>query len=813
MRRFLEVFLVVGLVATACSGGGATTTSVASPEATTSSTTLPVTTSTTMPDTTTTATTAAVTTTTGPPVGVAWSRVPHDEAVFGGPGYREMTSVTAGGPGLVAVGDDWSGGRGVAAVWTSTDGRVWSRVPHDEAVFGGSDGQGMASVTVGGPGLVAVGDDWSGGRGVAAVWTSTDGRVWSRVPHDEAVFGGPGDQGMASVTAGGPGLVAVGEARSDDGGVAAVWTSTDGRVWSRVPHDEAVFGGPGDQGMASVTAGGPGLVAVGWVGDKWSDGDLVAAVWMSPDGRVWSRVPNDEAVFGGKMMRSVTVGGLGLIAVGEAWSGGFGDAAVWTSPDGRVWSRVPHDESVFGGPDNQSMRSVTVGGLGLIAVGEAWSGGHGDAAVWTSPDGRVWSRVPHDETAFGDKTMRSVSAGGPGLVAVGYGDGGAVVWTSPDGRVWSRVPHDEAVFGGPEGQSMSSVTAGGPGLVAVGWVGDTLAEGDQDAAVWTSPDGWVWSRVPHDEAVFGGPRWQEMTSVTAGGPGLVAVGYDASGSDGHLVAAVWTSLDGGVWSRVPHDEAVFGGPGHQWMWSVTAGSPGLVAVGEARSDDGGSVAAVWTSVDGRVWSRVPHDEAVFGGRGSQVMWSVTAGGPGLVAVGQAQSGVGHGGAAVWTSTDGRVWSRVRHDKAVFGDKTMRSVTAGGPGLVAVGGDWSESGGGVAAVWTSADGRGWLRVPHDEAVFGGRGNQEMWSVTVDGPGLVAVGRDWSGGDLVAAVWTSPDGRVWSRVPDDEAVFGGPSDLLPSERSMSSVTAGGPGLVAVGRDWSGGDLVAAVWTSTE
>ena len=47
--------------------------------------------------------------------------------------------------------------------------------------------------------------------------------------------------------------------------------------WSRVPHDEKVFGGEGSQTMASVTAGGPGLVAVGWAGSRNDD----AAVWVT----------------------------------------------------------------------------------------------------------------------------------------------------------------------------------------------------------------------------------------------------------------------------------------------------------------------------------------------------------------------------------------------------------------------------------------------------------------------------------------------------------------------------------------------------
>jgi len=376
---------------------------------------------------------------------------------------------------------------------------------------------------------------------------------------------------------------------------AAVTTTTAavavaGLVWSRVQHDEAIFADPrGQQGMLSVTAGGPGLVAVGW----------------------------DE-------------------------SGGDGDAAVWTSRDGLSWSRLPHDESIFGGPGRQVVYSVVVGGPGLVAVGSDCSGGDWgdcDAAVWTSRDGLIWSRVPHDGAVLGGpgwQQMLSVMAWGPGLVAVGSGgDWDAAVWTSRDGLSWSRVPHDEAIFGGPEDQGMYSVTAGGPGLVAVGWDG---SGGDWDAAVWTSRDGLIWSRVPHDGAVLGGPDWQDMHSVTAGGPGLVAVGSDCSGGDwGDCDAAVWTSRDGLIWSRVPHDGAVLGGPGWQLMFSVTVGGPGLVAVGRA----------VWTSADGLIWSRVPHDEGVPGGG---TMLEVTAGGPGLVAVGwEGETYEGDTDAAVWVS--------------------------------------------------------------------------------------------------------------------------------------------------------------------
>jgi hypothetical protein len=373
----------------------------------------------------------------------------------------------------------------------------WSRVPYSEEAFGSGFEQSMSSVTVGGPGLVAVG----GVDQRAAVWTSPDGIEWSRIPHDNEVFGGEvgpssGGSFMEDVTAGGPGLVAVGQSEPN----AAVWTSVDGITWSRVPHDDAVFGGEvgpifGGAQMHSVTVGGPGLVAVGSDGSPDGGGD--AAVWTSVDGMTWSRVPHDEAVFGGETdddyysMSSVTAGGPGLVAVGSDPLG----AAVWTSPDGLNWVRVPHIDEVFSGGDHPEMRSVTVGGPGLVAVGSEWE----RAVVWTSVDGITWSRVASDEAIFGggsdsfhgDMAMSAVAVVGPGLVAVGWDPAGAVVWTSIDGITWIRTTHDEAVFGGqPERPDleMRGVTVGGPGLVAVGAhnVLPTFGATDGDVAVWVA---------------------------------------------------------------------------------------------------------------------------------------------------------------------------------------------------------------------------------------------------------------------------------------------------------------------------------------
>ena len=91
------------------------------------------------------------------------------------------------------------------------------------------------------------------------------------------------------------------------------------------------------------------------------------------------------------------------------------------------------------------------------------------------------------------------------------------------------------------------------------------------------------------------------------------------------------------------------------------------------------------------------------------------------------------------------WRRTAEDEDTFGaGDRAESVTAGGLGLVAVGGDENRN---AAAVWTSTDGLSWQRIEQDEALFStSNGQVFIDSVTVGGPGLVVVGGD--------GVWISP-----------------------------------------------------------
>ena len=228
-----------------------------------------------------------------------------------------MRGVVAGGPGLVAVGF----ANGDAAVWTSSTGTSWERIDAGAAVFGGTGAQEMNAVVAGGPGLVAVGSS----HGDAAVWTSTDGATWNRVPTDQSALGGTGSQKMFGVSAGRHRLVAVGY----DNGAAAAWISKDGRTWKRASIKQASSGQVSVWSeMLGATTGGPGFVAVGVVSAGFGGSD--AAVWTSKDGVSWESIANSGTVFGfegNQAMAGIVAGGPGLVAVGDDGNA----AAVWTS--------------------------------------------------------------------------------------------------------------------------------------------------------------------------------------------------------------------------------------------------------------------------------------------------------------------------------------------------------------------------------------------------------------------------------------------------------------------------------------------------
>ena len=316
-----------------------------------------------------------------------------------------------------------------------------------------------------------------------------------------------------------------------------------------------------------------GFIAVG--GDEVAD----AAIWRSSDGVAWERIAGDDAVFGGEGAQygyEVAARGDVIVVVGTAGSSGDERPLAWTSVDtGETWQRIE-----------------------LEGTGRAWAvavtddrfvaGGDG---IWTSGDGVDWRPVADDAGAFG---IVSIAHSERGFVAVGNSDNQAAVWTSQDGEVWQRVPYDDDLFGVP----IHQLTAGST------WINDVIATPDGFVAVgvsrdkptvWTSLDGYNWSRTPNQPSAKGG--YQPITAITQAGNMLIAVGFhqispQVAVGGPRQAALAWISHDNGQSWRAPTDEGSAFGPiqGEIYPIDVVADGTRLVAVGY-RNDEG----AVWTA--------------------------------------------------------------------------------------------------------------------------------------------------------------------------------------------------------------------------
>lgn len=209
-------------------------------------------------------------------------------------------AISAGSKGYVIVGTDVDFGvpAARAAAWISSNGIDWTRANDNSDMDVGAcleTGEepacgGMMSVTEAGSGYVAVGQARSdrGERVRPAAWTSRDGLDWVR-----SEIGLDFDGFLSGITLGGPGLVAVGticEPTCLDAAPGVAATSLDGSIWTFMP----VTGATELQGVTSIgggrqvfALGAPGLVA---------EPPAELQVWQSADGAVWQRMTGPPSI-------------------------------------------------------------------------------------------------------------------------------------------------------------------------------------------------------------------------------------------------------------------------------------------------------------------------------------------------------------------------------------------------------------------------------------------------------------------------------------------------------------------------------------
>ena len=396
--------------------------------------------------------------------------------------------------------------------------------------------------------------------------------AWTRVTIDAP---SPG-WGVDTLFAGPRGLLAfLGEGGSH---AMQLSVSTDGRTWTLVPNeqfpsDTVLLPPPGSLRQAAVVTDDAFFFV--------ADGN---DVWASEAGSTWQRLTDrarDEDLRAGQIL-AVVIGGPGLIAVGS-------DNTAWYSEDGSEWAlaEVPapptasFEEQGFPAPIVE-MQGVAGNAGTYVAWGTATSVNEFDERVqetvlWTSADGRSWAYVP-DQADLAP--LRSVAAGPGGFVAtdVNSGDGPRAIRLSANGRSWetvasfesSRPSADAGLVASVAGSSGGYVVAGGDGVCAIGPCPAAAA------AIWTSPDGRSWSRLPGDDLL----EVPNQGSGTHSG----AVASSAVTWDTHFVVAgvydgspvVWISgtpraAQTGVTTAAPSSE-----PGNPFLgvWTSTSDADG-----------------------------------------------------------------------------------------------------------------------------------------------------------------------------------------------------------------------------------------------
>jgi hypothetical protein len=338
------------------------------------------------------------------------------------------------------------------------------------------------------------------------------------------------------------------------------------------------------------------------------------------------------------------------------------------------------------------------------------------------------------------------------------------------------------------------------------------------AAIFLSETGAAWRAVPIDAGVATDDT-SEIRLLTAGPGGALAFGGTCCAIEAD---AVWYSSRGASWERLD-SASIFDGSG------VAAARPmanGFVAVGVSS----GGRAAVWTSNDGRDWAAA---RTTTGGLGRGAINDVAKVAGRWFAVGTQDDGATYDG-AFWESADGLTWRPLRAPEMFRGgrDTVLERLYPTRNGVLLIGNDGPHEervqcelltartasletgppvtaqscGWGVETHWWSPDGRSWKRLPPvawrlASEVPPGPGPAEFRLIAAGGPGLVNLGEDLSGG---VRLYGSRDGQVWKELDQMDGV-------RPSE-SVSGMAVLNGRVIAVGQAWDGrssGAFEPAVW----
>lgn len=333
---------------------------------------------------------------------------------------------------VIHAGGAWIAGGAVddgttsrAAIWRSTDGITWTDaivLPPDPVVSEGF----MPRYWINGFGtwdgaILAYG--WNGvgccDGGYPILWRSVDGQTWSEVDTSGTTYGERYHFPESSISTDDGRIVVL--STTGLGGGASIFTTADLVSWT----EHAVTGSDPTFQFRRFAASPQGWLAVGSYTAGWTDRPRPEQrLWSSTDGVTWTAIEPPAPL-----------GALQDIAWDEARGRfvvvGFDERdlpAVWLTQDGRSWSRTTLSDTP-GSADSISIHD------GLLVVG-----GHEDGAMesigttlaWTSHDGVTWRVIPLGE---GARPIAGASAAGAVMLIDGWGDPRDSQWAAWAGTV------------------------------------------------------------------------------------------------------------------------------------------------------------------------------------------------------------------------------------------------------------------------------------------------------------------------------------------------------------------------------------------
>ena len=533
------------------------------------------------------------------------------------------------------------------------------------------------------------------------------------------------------------------------GSQAVTWTSRDGVTWQRLTAAQL-----GLQGPAGTP---PGIDFAVSHGTATVITDRGAGVWLSTDsGAHWTPVtiPVDHGAK--NAISGVSFDGAGLIAVRPGrTASGASDGVAYFSQDGRTWQYA-----------------------GTIAAAGGWSpdvvkgSDYGFVVAGHTRD----QYVAYTSTGTGTKWLPTGSLGstssGPGFTPA-VGPGGSVIAvgstnstrTNQQGLLIKAdtAGHQQPVSlssiqGGlvPE-ETVTSVAVAGNEQVAVG-------SADGYPAVWRRVSDGPWTLVSSLTQVSAGTDLAELSAVTHGPHGWLAVG------PGPLVL---TSADGTTWrsaSGITHDLAGVSAV------QAASGPHGYVITGTVAEPGGAYSRDVWWSPDLVTWTKA-RDVNDTGGSGRVL--AVAAGPAGFVSAGSRDHLP-----VVWTSSDGRTWTAVSAPLPTGATAgVIQQVAVNGSHAVALGQQTTAHGVQPLAERSDDGGKTWQPVPFTAPGPG----LSFTALTASGGGFTAAAQfGSSGGTMAAAVWTSANGTSWTRPPVSGLTDGGSHAITALAASGSAVT---------------------------